>query len=358
MVGTGAVQLAASLLPALERSPLAHVCQLYLPDRGELAHYQPATPALMPVRQRRVLPNALSRLVECLFPGRRFGGQTPLLVLGDLPLRCRSPQVVFVHTLHLTRGSPAGSVLAALKYAIARAVFRINMRRPTAFVVQTEAMKTAVLAPYPRIADRVHVIPQPVPAWLPAAGVKRTGRRANAGDPLTLVYPAANYPHKNHRLLAHVGNDASAWPVQRLVLTIPAAADPNPAVPWIHCVGALAPQAVAAAYGEADALLFLSKAESYGFPLVEAMWSGLPIVCPDLPYARSLCGEQAIYFDPLSIDSLRAALQTLQTRLRKGWWPDWSARLSGIPGDWDAVAAGMIELLLRAPRSASRAVHV
>ena len=77
-----------------------------------------------------------------------------------------------------------------------------------------------------------------------------------------------------------------------------------------------------------------------------------------LPYARSLCGEQAIYFDPLSIDSLRAALQTLQTRLRKGWWPDWSARLSGIPGDWDAVAAGMIELLLRAPRSASPAVHV
>ena len=35
-----------------------------------------------------------------------------------------------------------------------------------------------------------------------------------------------------------------------------------------------------------DALLFLSTDESYGFPLIEAMFVGLPIICPDLPYAR------------------------------------------------------------------------
>ena len=30
-------------------------------------------------------------------------------------------------------------------------------------------------------------------------------------------------------------------------------------------------------------LCYLSKEESFGFPLIEAMYLGLPIVCPDLP---------------------------------------------------------------------------
>ena len=96
------------------------------------------------------------------------------------------------------------------------------------------------------------------------------------------------------------------------------------------------------AYGEVDGLLFFSTDESYGFPLVEAMFMGLPIVCPDLPYAHALCSDGAIYFDPLSIDSLRNAIETLHTRLSAGWWPDWATQLSAIPKDWDVVADAMI----------------
>ena len=96
------------------------------------------------------------------------------------------------------------------------------------------------------------------------------------------------------------------------------------------------------AYCEVDGLLFLSTDESYGFPLVEAMFMGLPIVCPDLPYAHALCADGAIYFDPLSIDSLRNAVEILHVRLSDGWWPDWTAQLSAIPKDWNVVAHALI----------------
>ncbi len=345
IVGTGAVQLVASLLPALERAQGFELAQIDLPDRGELAGYRRVTNGLAPVRHQRLLPNALSRMLECLFPGRAFEGPTPLLVLGDLPIRCNVRQVVFVQTPHLAGADRSGSRIDGLKFRIARAVFRANLRHADAFIVQTETMKAALMGTYPQIKDKICVIAQPVPAWLLASGLHRTGRRGPRGDALTLVYPAALYPHKNHRLLARTTEVAGAWPIKSLMLTIPPTANPNPRIDWIHCVGLLAPMSIIAAYNNADALLFLSMSESYGFPLLEAMWVGLPIVCPDLPYARSLCGDQAIYFEADNIESLCKALEQLSTRLDNGWWPDWSTRLEAIPRDWNAVAHAMLAVV-------------
>jgi glycosyltransferase involved in cell wall biosynthesis len=144
-------------------------------------------------------------------------------------------------------------------------------------------------------------------------------------------------------------------PVRQLVLTIPPTHSPNTKVPWIHCVGLLPPTAVLAAYDETDALLFLSAAESYGLPLVEAMWIGLPIVCPDLPYARALCGNEAIYFESDDINSLHRSLSELHARLARGWWPDWSSRLSAIPSDWSEVAEQMLRILFRDGQEATAA---
>ncbi len=77
-------------------------------------------------------------------------------------------------------------------------------------------------------------------------------------------------------------------------------------------------------YATVDGVMFLSTSESYGLPLVEAMACGLPVVCPDLEYARTICGDVAIYFDPNDVASLRAAVTELHRRLAAGWSPDWS----------------------------------
>jgi hypothetical protein len=74
------------------------------------------------------------------------------------------------------------------------------------------------------------------------------------------------------------------------------------------------------------------------------MWIGLPIICPDRPYARTLCGDQAIYFNPESLNSLHEALVDLSKRLDSGWWPEWSENIKAIPRKWEEVAQAMLDL--------------
>jgi glycosyltransferase involved in cell wall biosynthesis len=213
----------------------------------------------------------------------------------------------------------------------------------SSFIVQTEAMKLSLVESYPEIKERIHVISQPAPHWLIESQLKRTEFYSSAESGLRLFYPAASYPHKNHRILSEIAQ-AGSWPVSELMLTISDKLNPNPSISWIRCVDKLEPDAVLNAYRTTDALLFLSLSESFGFPLVEAMWIGLPIICPDLTYARTLCGERAVYFEPHNVNSLHAAIEELNKRRNLGWWPDWSANLKEIPRDWQEVADAMLKL--------------
>jgi len=343
VAGAGASQLLQSLLPALERDPGVVVERIELPDRGKLADYRSSSLTTVAEVYRRRLPNALSRMLECTWLAGRFDGESPLLVLGDLPLRCRGPQTVFVQTPNLLKPARARFGADGIKYWISRTLFRLGMDRVRAFIVQTDVMRDALERSYPGVVGRVHVIAQPVPTWLLHSGLKRRARVRAPGQALDLIYPAAGYPHKNHVLLSRLEAGVE-WSVDQLVLTLDAAAHPAPGLTWVKCNGFLSPEAMIAAYSQVDALLFLSKDESYGFPLVEAMFVGLPIVCPDLPYARTLCGDHAFYFDPDQPESLRHALASLKLRLDQGWWPDWQDRLVSIPPDWNTVARKMLEV--------------
>jgi hypothetical protein len=342
VLGLGATELAKSLLPALDSLADLKINSIYVPDKGAVKLLAERLFGHTVV-YRRYLPNALSRILECTLLGSQFDGDSPLLVLGDIPIATSAPQAVFVQNSHLVRRSPADNALDSFRYRISRAIFRRNLRYPGAFIVQSDLMRNDLIAMYPSIAaDTVHIVSQPPPSWLLATGVRRKkARPLDRG--LRLFYPAAGYPHKNHVFLQGLEADWSEL-IERLVLTI----DPNiisGLPPWVNCTGRLEASNVISEYNEADALLFLSKAESFGFPLVEAMWIGLPILCPDLPYAHALCGEEAIYFDPDNPTSLRDAVGTLRKRLQMGWLPDWRDQLSMLPRDWSAVAAEFAKIV-------------
>lgn len=343
IAGLGAVSLLESLIPALLDQRNYKVVEAYLPTSGTFSKVTLFNAGTTITYYRRFVPNAISRLLECTVFGSKFNGASPLIVFGDIPIRCKSTQTVFFQNTLLVRRAPTGKQLGAVKYWVARWLFRRNAQYVTNFIVQTEAVKSSLIDSYPEISDRIHVIGQPAPSWLIDSGLTRTEFHKSAEMGLQLFYPAAGYPHKNHRLFSEVSKPGN-WPVSKLLLTIPQELNPNPDIPWIHCVGRLQPDEVLNAYRTTDALLFLSLSESLGFPLVEAMWIGLPIICPDLPYARTLCGEQAIYFDPQNASSLHAAIVLLNERRLSGWWPDWTANLEKIPRDWQEVANAILQL--------------
>lgn len=61
-------------------------------------------------------------------------------------------------------------------------------------------------------------------------------------------------------------------------------------------------------YRTAGAVAMPSVLETFGFPYIEAMASGVPLICADIAVARELCGEAAWYAAPDSQESLAAAL--------------------------------------------------
>lgn len=57
-------------------------------------------------------------------------------------------------------------------------------------------------------------------------------------------------------------------------------------------------------FAGAKAFVFPSFAEGFGLPPLEAMASGVPVVCSDIPVFREVYGEAVRYVDPASPDSV------------------------------------------------------
>lgn len=354
IIGAGAVQLANSLIPALVDSHDLQIDEVFLPDRGLLPKALKASKKTKITIYQRLLPKIVSRVLECTILSKKFEGTIPLFVMGDLPLRISGPQILFLQNSFLITTVTPKWFLTRIKTFVMRKIFQLNLERVDAFIVQSDYMKSELLKRFPLILEnKVFVISQPVPQWLLNSELIRS-RPIRAISKLNLIYPALKYPHKNHDFLLSIPRlDVGKSPIESLYLTIPKDAGLVKYLPFIRCVDFLSEAQMIEKYTQVDALLFLSLEESYGFPLVEAMFIGIPIICPDLPYAKGLCGDNAIYFDINSTDSFLDALHQLIDRLNAGWWPDWANSMKNMPADWNAAAAKIIEVLFHVNSNAA-----
>jgi len=69
--------------------------------------------------------------------------------------------------------------------------------------------------------------------------------------------------------------------------------------------------ALKALYRNALALVFPSTYEGFGLPPLEAMAAGCPVAASTAPALREVCGDAALFFDPLSPDAIAQALRRL-----------------------------------------------
>ncbi len=66
-----------------------------------------------------------------------------------------------------------------------------------------------------------------------------------------------------------------------------------------------------ALYRSAAALVLPSLDEGFGFPVLEALASGTPVLCSDIPALREVGADQAAYFDLRRPDQLLELLAAL-----------------------------------------------
>jgi glycosyltransferase involved in cell wall biosynthesis len=109
------------------------------------------------------------------------------------------------------------------------------------------------------------------------------------------------YPH---RLLVVGGKGWLFEPISALVNSLGLADD-------VHFTGYVPDEELPALYSAATALIMPSLYEGFGFPILEAMACGAPVICSRASSLPELAGEAALFVDPHDASSLASAMRRI-----------------------------------------------
>lgn len=234
------------------------------------------------------------------------------------PLLAPCPVVSTVHDLAPL--TVAGKYGAASRLLFRSVLPRVLRRHRLIAVSRTTARD--LLRWYPVQARRVRVVrngvdplppPGPVPEWI--AALPRP----------FVLYPARlEHPGKNHVLAIRALAEVLRRPGMECDLVCPGA--PWQAVEAIHAVvkdaglasrvhfpGWISDGDLAVLFDRARALIFPSRYEGFGLPLVEAMARGLPIVAAPCGAVPEVAGDAAVYAGPDDVQGFADAMIRVMT---------------------------------------------
>lgn len=138
-----------------------------------------------------------------------------------------------------------------------------------------------------------------------------------------LLYPANFWPHKNHeQLLRAFARYRAEYPASRLKIVLTGAEDANSE--RIRCMTTetgLAAHVVFAGFvpesqlvclmKSALALIFPSLYEGFGFPLLEAMQMGCPVLASQVAALPEVGNDAVRWFDPTAERSIKNAIESI-----------------------------------------------
>jgi glycosyltransferase involved in cell wall biosynthesis len=173
---------------------------------------------------------------------------------------------------------------------------------------------------------------------IPFVEVPRTSPKELHLKGLTFFYPTSHYAHKNLQIFSSMNASPPKGLDKKVKVFLPLNKTNTPEflqnISWVEALGFLDPVSCMNYLRDCDALIFPSFMESFGFPLVEAMLLEKPIICTDHPYARELCGDKAVYFNPKDPQSVWEAMEKVSPKSKVNW----QDQLARFPKSWDEVA--------------------
>lgn len=143
-------------------------------------------------------------------------------------------------------------------------------------------------------------------------------------SPLRLLTLTRYYPHKNLEAIVNCFS-AHRRDLTNITVTLTISPDQhtnarkllrrieeNSLQKQILNIGPVPQEDLPALYGSVDGVLLPTLLESFSGSYLEAMAFRRPILTSDLDFARGICGDSALYFDPHSPDSMYQAICRLK----------------------------------------------
>ncbi|NLE77208.1 MAG: glycosyltransferase family 4 protein [Chloroflexi bacterium] len=150
-------------------------------------------------------------------------------------------------------------------------------------------------------------------------------------DPAVLRAVASRYRLPPPPWLLHVGHTAQRKNLETLLRALALLPEPAPLVqvggtltaaqhalaerlgvgPRLHTLGIVPREDLPALYSLARALVFPSRYEGFGLPVLEAMACGTPVVCSGVASLPEVAGDAALLVDPDDCEALAAAVTQL-----------------------------------------------
>ncbi|MDC3077484.1 glycosyltransferase [Flavobacteriales bacterium] len=202
-----------------------------------------------------------------------------ILCLGNVPppIKCDAKVYLFFHNINLLIKN---DVLTLIK----RTIIKFHISNIDEIIVQTQLVKKTILKKI-NVNCIIHIHPV-----FDKSFNKLKSNKKLKNKKLTFLYPASLVKHKNHKLLFDYFNKFNRDYILLLTISnltehISNKIEINDN---IYNLGLLPNNEIMEILNNVDALIFTSKSESFGLPLVEAALLKKPILSIDLPYVNEI----------------------------------------------------------------------
>ncbi|MEI8139615.1 MAG: glycosyltransferase family 1 protein [bacterium] len=357
---TGVASYIVNLLDALERMDRTNTYDVMLPESEE---------ALIPVHspnfKKTMISDRLSKPVAnilwhnlCL-PGRSRQERYDLVHVPSyrrLPLLKGTKIVATVHdlaTLHIDAKYDAARMFYNRRIVpslIRRADHIITVSQYTAddIVNLVGYPKERISVIYSGINQRSYF---PVPA---AEARLKLAEKYRLESPFIVFVSRVEHPAKNHvRLIQAFERLKAAHPSDiKLVLAgadwngadvVKAVASASPVARDIMFPGFVPLSDIPFFYSACELMVYPSLFEGFGFPIVEALACGAPVICSNTSSMQEIAADFVQKFDPLNIDEM---LARMEDALKRGHDAELSARGQAYSAgfNWDQTAQKVMEV--------------
>lgn len=206
-----------------------------------------------------------------------------------------------------------------------KALYRPSAEQATRIIAISEHTKASLVDRYEIDPDKIDVIYigyNPQFQVMDNHDPLESLRHKYSLDKPFMYYPAATWPHKNHkRLLAAIRIMKDRYRFDGHLVLSGIAKQTNDEVleeivrlglrDDITVLGYLPYDDLPCLYNLARLLVFPSLYEGFGIPLVEAMACGCPVACSNVTSIPEVVGDAALTFDPGSVEDMAQRIWSL-----------------------------------------------